>query len=464
MASTTNSPARRGDSTCLNYDFEETLALIASLALEDINDVQSRRKGKAKSGAPLTDEEVAFQLFAEEANSLISFSHDAILARSVDSALRSDRSLLREFAAMEVAATRDRQFAVALAEGRPPPTASSPSSRYLPGFPSRTSSITKPISVITTDSEDDDLLTLTKDSESYSKARLPPPPYPAARAPLKTFNECVICTDKITGQEVRAPCGHFYDIPCLIDLFNASTTDESLFPPRCCNKAFDFQQVRHHLGSKLALAFQSKSAEFSTTNRIYCHRPTCSMFLGAATDKAIAKFCDKCMAVTCGQCKEQAHPNLPCSAELDAVVLDLAEREGWKRCPGCHRLVELSHGCYHMTCHCRKQFCYVCTETWKTCRCPLWEETRLLTTAQDRVNRQVQAENPANNPFGSVFQRVVARQVDELRENNECMHYHWKYRPGAGRCDHCDRYLPQFLVRCSGCQTLACVRCRRNRL
>jgi hypothetical protein len=30
-------------------------------------------------------------------------------------------------------------------------------------------------------------------------------------------------------------------------------------------------------------------------------------------------------------------------------VLALAEREGWKRCPGCRTMVELQYGCNHMT-------------------------------------------------------------------------------------------------------------------
>lgn len=93
----------------------EDLALVASLALADIGAVQSRRKGKALHGTPLTDEELAFQLFAEEANSLLAVSQDAIIAQSIDRALHDDRAILRTYAAAEAREMRDRDMALSLA-------------------------------------------------------------------------------------------------------------------------------------------------------------------------------------------------------------------------------------------------------------------------------------------------------------------------------------------------------------
>ena len=37
-------------------------------------------------------------------------------------------------------------------------------------------------------------------------------------------------------------------------------------------------------------------------------------------------------------------------------------------------MIELNHGCFHMTCRCKTQFCYRCGAQWKTCSCPQWEE------------------------------------------------------------------------------------------
>jgi hypothetical protein len=39
--------------------------------------------------------------------------------------------------------------------------------------------------------------------------------------------------------------------------------------------------------------------------------------------------------------------------------------------------VELSTGCFHMTCRCKAQFCYLCAARWKSCACVQWNERRL---------------------------------------------------------------------------------------
>ena len=245
-----------------------------------------------------------------------------------------------------------------------------------------------------------------------------------------------------------------------------------------------FESVRQHLGYRLATEFQSKATEFSTPDRVYCHRPTCSAFLGAATPTITLLRCTICASYTCAHCKEAYHPMRLCSSASDTAVLDLAAREGWKRCPGCHSLVELSVGCFHMTCRCRKQFCYLCTETWKNCSCPQWDENRLVAVAEDRVNREIRAQpRAAPRPAALVFQARVAQMAARLRDDHECGHFNWRYRAGGGRCEVCHYNLPQYLlVRglfgfsdrsklikrsgkcCVGCQMLACVRCRRNRL
>ncbi|KAL2494053.1 RING-type domain-containing protein [Forsythia ovata] len=59
-------------------------------------------------------------------------------------------------------------------------------------------------------------------------------------------------------------------------------------------------------------------------------------------------------------CEE--YQNLPLE-ERDASDLSLhrlAQNKRWRRCQQCRRMIELTHGCYHMTCWCRHEFCYSC--------------------------------------------------------------------------------------------------------
>jgi hypothetical protein len=102
-------------------DDMDLLSLVASLALEDVDDLHASAKGKTRFGAPPTDAEVAMRLYAEEAASLLAFSKDAALARSMDSALDTDRGVLAQVLGEELSARHDREVAVALSEGRQPP-------------------------------------------------------------------------------------------------------------------------------------------------------------------------------------------------------------------------------------------------------------------------------------------------------------------------------------------------------
>lgn len=254
--------------------------------------------------------------------------------------------------------------------------------------------------------------------------------------------------EKIKTVEIRAPCGHFYDLKCLTDLFRSTLNDESLFPPRCCKEPFVFHDVRRYFDHELAVAFETKSIEFSVVNRVYCRRPTCSAFLGAATDVAKPLSCAECLWSTCGHCKDAAHGTTPCSANQDETVLALAEQKGWKRCPGCHRIVELVMGCHHMTCICKKQFCYVCTETWKTCCCPQWEENRLYAAAVNRVDRRMHDEPAVRVATVTTadYNRRVAQEAERLRVNHHCDHRNWRLRHGGGTCEWCGHYLPRYLL------------------
>ncbi|KAI0724362.1 hypothetical protein C8T65DRAFT_691445 [Cerioporus squamosus] len=195
---------------------------------------------------------------------------------------------------------------------------------------------------------------------------------------------CVACMDRIEGPVIRAPCGHDYDVDCVVGLFRAATTDESLFPPACCRQPFDFQRLRPYMDGELARLFEKKAREFSTQNRVYCSRASCSAFLGSGTNSATAISCSACGTQTCGHCKKAAHSATQrCTNDADKEILSMATKEGWKQCPRCGLVVELSYGCNHMTCRCNYQFCYVCLARWKTCVCSQWDLLRLMEAEDD---------------------------------------------------------------------------------
>ncbi|CAL1709003.1 unnamed protein product [Somion occarium] len=238
-------------------------------------------------------------------------------------------------------------------------------------------------------------------ASTASKSQTPAAEGSRAHEQRLTGHDCVICGDAIRGIEVRTPCGHYYDRQCILDLFQAATRDESLYPPRCCRLKIPLSLVQSYMTSAAINLFNEKGREFGTLKRVYCANPRCSRFLCAQLE-AIPWFsttsvkctAEGCNTETCSFCKARLIPGtiVPHTCRKDSVdreVLALGERSRWARCPGCETLIELNLGCYHMTCRCKTEFCYVCRAIWKTCRCPQWDETRLLAAAEARVDAQL---------------------------------------------------------------------------
>ncbi|KAM2993604.1 hypothetical protein FF2_045682 [Malus domestica] len=47
------------------------------------------------------------------------------------------------------------------------------------------------------------------------------------------------------------------------------------------------------------------------------------------------------------------------------MVLELAKKNKWRRCPTCKFIVEKNEGCLHITCRCGYEFCYACGKYWR---------------------------------------------------------------------------------------------------
>ncbi|UJR20435.1 hypothetical protein I4U23_023566 [Adineta vaga] len=275
--------------------------------------------------------------------------------------------------------------------------------------------------------------------------------------------KCAVCMELVSKNDPRVPCGHAYCIGCLKELFTTSMQDETLMPPRCCRKEIPTDLAR--LTLKETEDFNAKRLEYSTIDRLYCSQPTCSTFIPPSLIIDSIGTCpnSKCRTTTCAICKGASHGNLDCPKDDDtAALLAAAKEAGWTRCYRCRAVVELTHGCYHITCRCRAEFCYLCSTPWKNCPCAQWDEARLIEEARVRTARVPLAHLRQVN-VGLNLQERVNQMVNQLRNDHECQHTAWAYTRGGGRCEECRDYLPQYLYRCQRCHLMACNRCRRNR-
>lgn len=158
---------------------------------------------------------------------------------------------------------------------------------------------------------------------------------------------------------VKATCAraHTYCCDCVKQLFINACKDEELYPPRCCRQEIPIDIALRFLSNEEAETFLDKTEEYTSKDRTYCYQPSCSKFISAENITASVGWCPTCYFDTCTLCKKERHTGDCPDDPSIKLTLETAAANGWQRCQKCHALVELSHGCQHMTCRlvCRIQ-------------------------------------------------------------------------------------------------------------
>ncbi|GIL48816.1 hypothetical protein Vafri_5237 [Volvox africanus] len=177
--------------------------------------------------------------------------------------------------------------------------------------------------------------------------------------------------------------------------------------------------------------------------RFYCPNPLCSLLMmldeAEPPENAPAR-CPGCHKPLCARCRVLWHSGLSCAQHRalqsrpgggdEAALLGVAGEHGWKPCPQCRHMVELAHGCNHITCKCGAEWCYKCGALWRrvqqptllpgpagaflrgrsvpTCSCQLWDDNNRRLEQEFRARFYARQGVPAD-----VARR---RAVDELAD------------------------------------------------
>jgi len=142
---------------------------------------------------------------------------------------------------------------------------------------------------------------------------------------------------------------HAYCRECLQALFEASVTDPSLFPPRCCSAIIPLFSCVPFLPKATMARFVERRDELETPNRTYCSDPKCAKWVKPISITAGVATCHCCSRQTCTTCKQKKHDGLCPVDENVKELMNVAEKRRWKTCPACKNMVELAQGCYHIT-------------------------------------------------------------------------------------------------------------------
>ncbi|GAA5956705.1 hypothetical protein JCM3765_005712 [Sporobolomyces pararoseus] len=205
------------------------------------------------------------------------------------------------------------------------------------------------------------------------------------------------------------------------------------FPIKCfavaCAYELTDEDAKRALGEENLKVWYHRQLVDSTPP-LYCPNRACSerVIRHNAEDydepDAECPACDTWMCVEYLTCEQYQALPLDERSPEDLAMFEVARREGYTRCPGCQILMELTEGCFHMTCPCGTESCFSCGSRWLRARnertgrcskeppCPLWDEQRLL-RAEHREAARREARRQA---LAQAHAQVNIPQVNGQRE------------------------------------------------
>jgi E3 ubiquitin-protein ligase RNF144 len=129
--------------------------------------------------------------------------------------------------------------------------------------------------------------------------------------------------------------------------------DTSLFPPRCCEEPLPIDLRRERVPKDDIKDFDLRVEELSASNPTHCSDLQCSKFIQERHIQGTVGTCVYCTMTTCTVCKAKEHEEELCPQDEGTIQLKKeAEQRKWRQCNTCRNMVELSRGCYHITCVC----------------------------------------------------------------------------------------------------------------
>ncbi|XP_020598328.1 probable E3 ubiquitin-protein ligase RNF144A [Phalaenopsis equestris] len=199
---------------------------------------------------------------------------------------------------------------------------------------------------------------------------------------LEPNYNCEICTESKYAHELFAieGCSHTYCKNC-VSQYVAAKVEENVFfikcpDPNCMNGKLEPAMCSLILDEGVFDFWCKALCESMVDDKFYCPFKDCSALMMNDMEKVITDAeCPHCNRLFCAQCKVPWHLGFSCSEfqELgkderkseDLMLMKLAKKSKWQRCPKCKFFVEKIDGCAFISCRCHFTFCYGCASEMK---------------------------------------------------------------------------------------------------
>ncbi|GLI62782.1 hypothetical protein VaNZ11_005529 [Volvox africanus] len=301
---------------------------------------------------------------------------------------------------------------------------------------------------------------------------------------------CGICLDEKPSHAFHTieSCRHQYCRDCLGRHVQLAAR-EKVFPVRCpqphCRgtgvSVAEGLQLLDTAEDRDKLMMSEVESSLPQHLRFYCPNPLCSLLMmldEAEPAENTPARCPGCHKPLCARCRVLWHSGLSCAQHRalqsrpgggdEAALLGVAGEHGWKPCPQCRHMVELAHGCNHITCKCGAEWCYKCGAPWRrvqqptllpgpagaflrgrsvpTCSCQLWDDN----------NRRLEQEFRARFYARQGVPDDVARRraVDEVADVGimlrNLQRIQQRNAPNQEQTQHEQNQIPQLPVAAAG--------------
>ncbi|XP_061366920.1 E3 ubiquitin-protein ligase RSL1-like [Gastrolobium bilobum] len=253
-------------------------------------------------------------------------------------------------------------------------------------------------------------------------------------------NCSICCEDKPVPMMMTLKCSHTFCSHCL-RAYADGKVQSCQVPIRCpqpgCKCYISAAECRSFLPFTSFKALEKALAEANIlhSDRVYCPFPNCSVLLDrrpCLSDTASSSSqsenscveCPVCQRFICVECEVPWHSSMSCEEyqnlpedERDASDITLhrlAQNKRWKRCQQCRTMIELTQGCYHMTCRCGHEFCYSCGAEYRdgqqTCQCAFWDENNSEDSVTNSLQESEQLACETFNSFSMIMDDTYSDQ------------------------------------------------------
>ncbi|KAL6224325.1 hypothetical protein ACLB2K_003180 [Fragaria x ananassa] len=188
---------------------------------------------------------------------------------------------------------------------------------------------------------------------------------------------CEICVDYKPANELFGiqNCSHSYCKDC-INNYVASKLQENITIIKCpvpdCKGSLDLEYCRPILPPEVYDKWGNAVCEAMIvgSQRFYCPFKDCLALLidDEPEDVVRESECPNCYRMFCAQCIVPWHAGIGCREiqqlheyereNEDIMLMNIAKKKKWRRCPNCSIYVEKWRGCDHVRCRCGVKFNY----------------------------------------------------------------------------------------------------------